>query len=104
MANELPDPEKLRSDSEQIRLEFLNADLDLSFTFLDLAKTELQLGDTDAAERVLAKAENAHATISRLSLKISEGDEKASIEGRLCELSDGLGSLRRTIERQKATG
>lgn len=102
MASGLPDPEKMRLDSEQNRLEFLKTDLDLSFTFLDLAQTELQMGDTEQAERVLAKAEDAHATISRLSLRVSEGEKKAGVEARLRELSDRVDTVRLDIEKHKA--
>jgi len=75
MANELPDPEKIRLDAERDRLEFLNTDLDLSFTFLDVARTELLMEDTGATEQALAKAEHAHATISRLVLKVTRGEK-----------------------------
>ena len=46
--------------------------------------------DTGAAEQALAKAEHAHATISRLVLKVTEGEKKARVESRLLELSNRL--------------
>jgi protein-disulfide isomerase len=59
-------------DQEQFEstLEFLHADLDLCKTFVELAKTEAVIGQPDAAQRVLAKAEQGYATVARMLLKL----------------------------------
>jgi hypothetical protein len=63
MANELPDPEKIRLDAERDRLEFLNTDLDLSFTFLDVVSTfSAASRSSQASAGMAAKSDDATST------------------------------------------
>lgn len=55
-------------DADQIdrtRAEFVEREIDLSYTFLDLASTEKGLGDLVHAEAVLRKARLAYETAVR---------------------------------------
>ena len=78
--------ESLISRSEEARLDFLRIDLELSKTFADLANTEMEIGDLDAARRVLAKAERGYATIHRRALNLDDPHHQNEILTRLGEL------------------
>ena len=78
--------ESLISRSEEARLDFLRIDLELSKTFADLANTEMEIGELDAARRVLAKAERGYATIQRMVLNLDHPHQQNEILQRLGEL------------------
>jgi hypothetical protein len=59
---ELKSISDLEAATNQSRVDFLQTDLALCFTFADLAKTEYQSGDRDAARSILEKAEIGYAT------------------------------------------
>jgi hypothetical protein len=90
----LRDLADLRVASEQVRYEFLQADLELCFTFTDLAKTELELGEREAAERVLTKAEAGYAMISRFLGDVCNAEQREEIQRRLTGLAARLEHLR----------
>lgn len=84
---DLPDLSELFAKADKSRLDFLRTDLALCFTFSDLVITELRMGESEAAKRVLAKAEQGYDSISWLLRRVDDGPDKEAI-GR------GLGDLR----------
>ena len=73
----------LSAQAEQDRLDFLQTDLDLCFTFADLIITELGLQDREAAEGLLAKAEQGYATIEYFLPKVCNEGEHQALQQRL---------------------
>ena len=69
--------------SQLARLDFLRTDLALSKTFVDLAITEMDIGEFDAARRVLAKAERGYAAIKRMVLNLNDPNHQNEILKRL---------------------
>ena len=72
--------------SQLARLDFLRTDLALGKTFVDLAITEMDIGQFDAARRVLAKDEQGYATIQRMVLNLDNAHHQNEILQRLGEL------------------
>jgi hypothetical protein len=88
-----PDLSKLHARTEQNRIDFLQTDLALCFTFIDLAKTELAGGDREAAMQALANAENGYATIARFAPEVNNPEQRNDIEQKLGELRSALDAL-----------
>jgi hypothetical protein len=85
-----PDFSAMQARAEQSRLEFLQADLELCFTFADLMETELSMEDY-GAEQTLTKAEAGYETIARLLRHLGNGQQRD-------EISQGLGKLRLRLD------
>jgi hypothetical protein len=89
----------LEAATNRNRLDFLQTDLGLCFTFADLAKTERQIGDRDAARRVLEKAETGYATIARFLAEVENADQKYEIAQKLAELRARLDTEQDCLKR-----
>jgi hypothetical protein len=87
---DLPNLSDLYAATEGSRIGFLRTDLELCFTFVDLAQTEREIGDRAAARRVLQKAEIGYATMVRMVAKVGHADQKNQIEQKLIELRTRL--------------
>jgi|SRR5581483_252154 hypothetical protein len=87
---ELKSISDLEAATNQSRVDFLQTDLALCFTFADLAKTEYQSGDRDAARSILEKAEIGYATIAGFLGDVENPDQKSEIAKKLAELHAGL--------------
>ncbi len=90
----IPAFSELHAKTQRDRIDFLQTDLALCFTFMDLADTELgSMKDRDAALRVMGKAEEGHATISHLLLNVDDGPQKDTIQEQLAQLRARLDSF-----------
>ena len=49
----------LHAQTQRVQTDFISADLDIAFTFLDLAHSERDAGETERAQGLLAKARQA---------------------------------------------
>jgi hypothetical protein len=95
----LPEVSDLRAATDKSRVEFLQTDLGLCITFADLAITELGIGDREAAQRVLQKAEIAYATIARIVQEVENADQKDEIVQRLVKLRARLDSIHAVLHK-----
>ena len=95
---DLPSFSDLHAATEESRIDFLRMDLELCFTFADLAKTERKIGDRAAAERVLQKAEVGYATMTRMVADVENADQKYKIEQRLIALRTRLDNERNSLD------
>jgi hypothetical protein len=95
----LPEVSDLRAATDKSRVEFLQTDLGLCITFADLAITELGIGDREAAQRVLQKAEIAYATIARIVQEVENADQKDEIVQNLVELRARLNSIHTVLHK-----
>ena len=73
--------------------EFLNNDLDLATTFVQVAKTELSMDDREHAARALAKARRALQTVRHFLVKPGLSAEQVAL------LTDRCYVLESAIER-----
>jgi hypothetical protein len=97
--SELTKLSDLQAATDGNRLDFLRTDLQLCFTFAELAKTERQIGDRDAARRVLEKAETGCATIARFLADVENPDQKNEIALKLAELRATLDTEQDCLKR-----
>jgi len=88
---------KLAANIETTRLEFLQADLALCFTFIDLLKLELEIGNRNAAQRLIVEAEKGHADITRFVAHLADFQHRNEIEGKLNALRAALDSARHQL-------
>ena len=91
--DDLPKLSELHVETERNRIDFLQTDLALCSTFADLVMTELRMGDQEAAQRVLAKAEERYATIAHLLGKIENTLHRNAIQEQLNDLRTRLDNL-----------
>jgi hypothetical protein len=94
----------LDNQTETVQLDFLQSDLALCATFVDLARIEVEAGQTDAARRVLAQAEKGPAAIRRFLPRIANVESRADIERRLDELRENLDRLNAMDDRRASAG
>jgi hypothetical protein len=84
-------------DADQIdrtRAEFVEREIDLSYTFLDLASTERELGDNAHAQAVLCKARLGYETAARFLGDVRDlaARDRLQVElERLLKALDGAG-------------
>ena len=83
---ELTNLSDLKATTDQTRLDFLQTELALCFTFADLAKTKRQIGHRDAARGVLEKAETGYATIARFLADLKNPDQQNQVAQKLADL------------------
>lgn len=74
-----------RTNGGKALIDFLNADLDLGFTFAQLSQLEQGL-DEPASKRAMCNAERVIETVRRFSDLIVEGEQVHAIESRLAKL------------------
>lgn len=92
---ELRSLSELHAETEQNRIEFLRTDVALCLTFVDIARTELAMGEPGAAKRASGKAEQGYITITHFLPYIRKDEERQEIETKLIELRLALDSLRK---------
>jgi len=77
-------------DADQTRIEFVEREIDLSFTFLNLASTERGLGDEPHAQSVLSKARLGYETAVRFLGYVRDLEAKDRLEVELERLLRAL--------------
>ena len=78
----------MQADTQRARYDFLIAD-----SFATRAEAELALGDADAAQRVLERAEAGYATIRRCFPTLENADERKEVQAKLNQLRERLDAL-----------
>src|ERR1700675_3231434 len=89
----MPQSEDLAQQSQRVLLEFLETELALGATFIELALTERNLGNSEHFERSKRDAEIASQTARRLANKLVRGESRASVEERCTEVDEKISSL-----------
>lgn len=88
----MPKLSDLQALTDLNRVDFLRTDLGVCFTFVDLAKTEREIGDLAAAHRALQNAERGYTVVLRISADVKNIEQKYEIEQKLTELRARLDS------------
>ena len=89
---------ELHARTQQTRIDFLQTDLDLCFTFISVAETEHRTGDRAAAEQALKHAENGYAAIWRFLPDVEHGEKRRELQSQLSKLREILDGLKRTMK------
>jgi hypothetical protein len=79
--------ERIQADCQNTASGFLQADLDLALTFLDM---ESDCQDADRARRLRRHALTAYHTVLRFSLHVRNPDAKAALEAKLATVRNRL--------------
>jgi hypothetical protein len=85
--------ERLWLASNQALLAFLRADLDVGFTLIGIAKSELQLGDPEGADRARHKARAVVDTVRRFEARLPL-EVQPEIKERLSKLENVISTLK----------
>ena len=96
-------PEAVRSvvaEGERLRFEFLEADLELCFTFANLVRTKLGMGYRETAEVALSRAEEGYTTILGYLARLNDREHQAKVQRRLAELRLTLDTLHSQLRRK----
>lgn len=81
--------EKLKAQNQAALIQFLNADLDLAFTFLETAMIEAEF-DLEEVPAVLERVRNALRTVRALTERIQDQTIGAQIHSRADEVEAAL--------------
>ena len=95
VADPYHEPLRLREQTEQARLTFIQTDLEVCLTFATVAETAYSLGNREHAEQTLAKAEKGYSDMLRFFTQatgMTAGVEKKLLSKfqQLRERLDGL--------------
>ncbi|HYL72633.1 MAG TPA: hypothetical protein VEU96_00425 [Bryobacteraceae bacterium] len=75
---------------DRTRAEFIEREIDLAFTFLDLASTEKGLGDEIHAQAILRKARLGYETAARFLSDVKDTEAKDRLQTELERLLQAL--------------
>ena len=87
---------QLRAEAERLRIQFVDADLGIAMTFLRIASTACHNGETDEANRLIARAEHASHKVAEFLDRISEGpagplrEKLATLDAAIAEAKKAL--------------
>jgi hypothetical protein len=97
---QLVDRGGVKLQNERIRVEFMNADLDLAFALLRLAETELSIGNAPRATELIEKAVLARRTVMRQvsDLSMEFYDERGELHERTQRLMEAIITTVRRVE------
>jgi hypothetical protein len=85
---------ELQTKAEEARVDFLQTDLTLCFTFADVFQTEMEAGHLDDARHMLATTEEGYSTISRFLPRVENQIQRDEIAVRLNSLKERLDHMR----------
>lgn len=87
------DIEELRAQSQRCLLDFLEAEINLGFTFADLAATERDQGRSDHAQHSKQQARKAASSIRHFLDRVQSKDIRDAIATRCTELEQAVAAL-----------
>ena len=88
--------EDLQVESDRLRADFLRTDLELCFTFADVAEAKLKRGDHEGAEQALSDAKKGHEAVGRFLSDPKHAKNLTTEE--LSEFTGGLERLRKRLD------
>ena len=90
----------LEAETDRLRFEFLSAEVQLSFTFAEVARVEFNGGDLEHGQRALADARRGYDTITGF---LADSRHARRLTGpQLDTLNESARKLRETIDAIKA--
>ena len=88
--------ERLKAESDQVRLEYLRTELALSVLLAGIAEAEYQTGDRETFDRSLGRAEDGYAIIVSFLSDLNDAYRISDEDRR--ELESGMAWLRVTLD------
>ena len=88
-----PDFEQLKAQNQKVLVEFLDMDLGLVQTFVEIAALEKAAGDMDHYNRVKDKAMRGAEAIRRFLEQVLSAERKAEISQRLQSIEKLISEL-----------
>jgi hypothetical protein len=85
--------EQLRAQSQSRLVDFLAAEIDLAFTFVDFAVTERNLGNLEHFNHALHDARLAIRTANHFLPRVADPAIRTAARSRLSELEKSLADL-----------
>ena len=80
-------------------VEFLQAEIAICSTFIDMAGSEIETGDREAAVRLAEKSAGACQTIERFLVRLEDAERHAEIAPKLAELQSRLEGVQARLKR-----
>ncbi len=90
----IPEVEALRAELQVRHVEFLQAEINLIFSFVEMARAESTLGFTEAARRSIAHVQQAFVGAYEGLNRIDAPGDRAHFEQKLTELEAFAGDLK----------
>jgi hypothetical protein len=87
----------LRAEIEQLCLDFIRTELETCRAFANLAATEHQIGDREAAGHCTRESEKAYHTVIRSLSRVTCAEERREYETKLRGLRETLDDLHQRI-------
>lgn len=87
------DSERLRAKSRKLLIDFAATDLDIAHTFIELARSAFQAGETEHASRLLGKAERAAEVVGGLIGRVSK-NAAVALQSRLDALNQAIHEMK----------
>jgi len=94
-----PGVKEFKTAVDKGRYEFLQAELAITGTFVDLGGTEIDCGDREAAVRLAEKAEIGCRTLERFLPDLQDDGQRADFEEKLGELRVRVAGLRARLQK-----
>ena len=91
--------EALKTAFTQNHVEFLETEIAICSTFIDMARSRIEAGDREAAVRLAEKSDIARRAIERFLGKLEDDEKRAEIKGKLTDLRVQLDGLQERLER-----
>lgn len=85
--------EELRAQAQRCLIDFLDAEIQLGFTFVEAAAYERKLGQTEHSRHTRDEASKAVASIHHFLDRISNPKIRQAIAGRCAELDHAVAAL-----------
>lgn len=89
---------ELHRETQEIRYQFLNAEIETCYTTLDFGGTELAAGSRDVAIKEAEEAAKGIETIKRFLPELDDAGQRSVIQVQLEQLQRSLAFLRRQID------
>ena len=88
--------------TNKISDEFLQTDLVICSTFVEIAKQEISSGERDFAERIIDRAEEVYAGVGKHFAGVENGCHRRGIEQKLIVIRERLDALKIQMKRLAA--
>jgi len=93
---------QLPEDAELLRIHFLDRELDLAETLIDLARSELNQGNRQRAIQLFRRADEGLVTVRRLLRVLAWTDHQLRLTERLEQIADSAATMRAALNTRKA--
>lgn len=87
--------ERLHREAAEQRIVMIDADIELAMTFLQLALTELDMGENESAGQLLEKARVARDTMTKFLPQVADVEQHQRLQSKHQALTDAIVEVER---------